>query len=86
MQLNKAIAVVVEQTNKGSIEYFSHYATMYKKAQYKVQIKIHEPNMTIGKTKVETQELSIGVLQSYTRMSQELLLKLVPLLGGNSNI
>jgi hypothetical protein len=69
-----ALDIIAEEIHEAREEYFSNYITIYNKAQYKVQIKIHKPIIVISKTKVATQALVIYTLCSHVRMSQYLML------------
>eukprot|EP00957_Ditylum_brightwellii_P130615 9964283-Ditylum_brightwellii.AAC.1 len=77
-QWNNVLDIVVVEVEQEDNAQFHNYGTTMVEANYKVQIKLSKPLIIAGQNHVETNALSMYVLRSHARISQDLMLCVVP--------
>eukprot|EP00957_Ditylum_brightwellii_P207958 15355294-Ditylum_brightwellii.AAC.1 len=77
-QFNKALAVVASEVDKEDKTYFWNYGTMWELANFNVQLKPANPNITIGQSHVKTDTLAVYALGSHVCISQNFMLHVAP--------
>eukprot|EP00957_Ditylum_brightwellii_P034112 2585605-Ditylum_brightwellii.AAC.1 len=80
-QLNKAFDIVAAEVEQEDDAYFQNYGTTMVEANYKVLIKLLKPSIVIGQNHVESNALFMYALRYHARISQVLILYVVPHVG-----
>eukprot|EP00957_Ditylum_brightwellii_P135966 10369242-Ditylum_brightwellii.AAC.1 len=76
--LNEALAKVASELHKEDPTHFLNYGTAWETADYDVQIKSTTALITIGEQRIEMTTLAVYLLQSHSRIGQELMLCMAP--------
>eukprot|EP00957_Ditylum_brightwellii_P110454 8423894-Ditylum_brightwellii.AAC.1 len=70
--------MVASELHKDDLTYFPNYGTTWETADYNAQIKSMTAFITIGEQCIETTALAVYLLQSHSRIAQELMLRVAP--------
>eukprot|EP00957_Ditylum_brightwellii_P201743 15327042-Ditylum_brightwellii.AAC.1 len=73
-QLNEALDIVATEVEQEDDTYFQNYGIILVEANYKVQIKPSKSLIVARRNHVKTSAISVYVLQSHTRILQDLML------------
>eukprot|EP00957_Ditylum_brightwellii_P024135 1819844-Ditylum_brightwellii.AAC.1 len=72
-QLKKALDIVVAEVEQEDGVYFQNYGTTMVEANHEVQIKPSKPSIIARQNHAETNTISVYVLRSHARISQDLM-------------